>query len=672
MHLFAPPRFNPHGRTFRDIRILKRRLSFSKLLYSFGSILLALFFWHPWQDSNPHNYFWVKNLELCIVLLYALHMKTDTYSTEVILPVATATGNTTDERNKKSIKKKTKQETEDGQEKKPRNKRQQKDKICKGYKFLIKPSLEQQVLLRQWMGCTRWIWNTTLYKQNEQYENDKSYLKTSTVSKDVTRLKKENDYNWLAKAPATVLNMSFQHLNKSWSAFFDGVSGKRSDQPGQPKFKQKDNTSVSFQVDPRHKNPIDIANKRIHITGLGYIPIKLTEEVFGEFSYITISKEGKSWLASIGMINVEPEQAQRVNKKENRSKGKTIFPDNVTDTFLNPNKEGLVAIDLSVTHSAFWTDNGSTAYSLLEQQQMDQAKKKEARRQKYQRIESRKLEAKYIEHGIKREESGAWPKNANKQLSTILNRKKNAAKEKLALQGLPEKHHQERLFEIEQLFAMKSQRLLDVSEKVNQCYKKERYFREDIIHKFTTSLVLNHHTIVLETLDLQEMAQDQKSNTGFRKSMHQACMGEIVKQLKYKCAWYNRTLIFVDKWFPSSKRCSKCHTTNHELKRSDKEWTCAKESCQTHNKRDDNATFNLWQEGWRLLELSFQQNNAEMLAAGSVVRGSQGVIYESDKKKDRKSKKSEKKITPERLSATPTEKSAGNSSIKNKFLKYKN
>jgi transposase len=108
-------------------------------------------------------------------------------------------------------------------------------------------------------------------------------------------------------------------------------------------------------------------------------------------------------------------------------------------------------------------------------------------------------------------------------------------------------------------------------------------------------------------------------------------MGEIIRQLKYKCQWHNRTLIFVDKWFPSSKRCSNtaCHTKNTELKLKDRDWTCS--NCGIHHERDDNAAFNLWQEGWRLLEELFQKNDTACLAAGSAVRGSQGLIVEVKK-----------------------------------------
>ena len=97
---------------------------------------------------------------------------------------------------------------------------------------------------------------------------------------------------------------------------------------------------------------------------------------------------------------------------------------------------------------------------------------------------------------------------------------------------------------------------------------------------------------------------------GFRRRFHEAAMGEILRQLEYKCAWVGRTLIKVDRWFPSSKRCSNpvCHHKNTELKLKDRAWVCR--FCHTAHERDDNAAFNLWQEGWRLLQLMQPQSTS--------------------------------------------------------------
>ncbi len=58
-------------------------------------------------------------------------------------------------------------------------------------------------------------------------------------------------------------------------------------------------------------------------------------------------------------------------------------------------------------------------------------------------------------------------------------------------------------------------------------------------------------------------------------------------------------LVKIDKFFPSSKRCSVCHEVNHDLKLSDREWTC--QSCGTLHDRDKNSCKNLLDEGKAIL-----------------------------------------------------------------------
>jgi putative transposase len=58
-------------------------------------------------------------------------------------------------------------------------------------------------------------------------------------------------------------------------------------------------------------------------------------------------------------------------------------------------------------------------------------------------------------------------------------------------------------------------------------------------------------------------------------------------------------LIEIDRWFPSSKLCSKCLYQMSEMPLDVRNWTCP--SCGTHHDRDENASKNIRAEGIRLL-----------------------------------------------------------------------
>jgi putative transposase len=69
-----------------------------------------------------------------------------------------------------------------------------------------------------------------------------------------------------------------------------------------------------------------------------------------------------------------------------------------------------------------------------------------------------------------------------------------------------------------------------------------------------------------------------------------ASWSELIRQLEYKAAWYGRTLVKVDKWYPSSKHCCDCGHVLDSLALSVRRWTCP--VCRVPHDRDVNAAKN--------------------------------------------------------------------------------
>ena len=63
-------------------------------------------------------------------------------------------------------------------------------------------------------------------------------------------------------------------------------------------------------------------------------------------------------------------------------------------------------------------------------------------------------------------------------------------------------------------------------------------------------------------------------NHSLAKSVHDAALGELRRQLEYKCLWNRRHLVKVSRWFPSSKMCGTCGALNDALTLSDRIWLC--------------------------------------------------------------------------------------------------
>lgn len=115
--------------------------------------------------------------------------------------------------------------------------------------------------------------------------------------------------------------------------------------------------------------------------------------------------------------------------------------------------------------------------------------------------------------------------------------------------------------------------------------------RKDFLHKLTTQLVRENQTIVVEDLAVKNMVKNHK----LAQSISDAAWGELVRQLDYKCKWYGRTLVKIDRWFPSSKRCGACGYIVESLPLDIREWDCPK--CRAHHDRDINAARNILAAG---------------------------------------------------------------------------
>ena len=115
--------------------------------------------------------------------------------------------------------------------------------------------------------------------------------------------------------------------------------------------------------------------------------------------------------------------------------------------------------------------------------------------------------------------------------------------------------------------------------------------RNDFLHKLTTQLVRENQTIAVEDLAVKNMVKNHK----LALAISDASWGELVRQLEYKCHWYGRNFVKIDRWFPSSKRCGNCGHIVDMLPLHLREWDCP--SCGTHHDRDVNAAKNILAAG---------------------------------------------------------------------------
>ena len=80
-------------------------------------------------------------------------------------------------------------------------------------------------------------------------------------------------------------------------------------------------------------------------------------------------------------------------------------------------------------------------------------------------------------------------------------------------------------------------------------------------------------------------------NHKLAKSIADASWSKFVNMLTYKAEWYGVNLLFIGRFDPSSKMCSRCGNINKDLTLKDRKWKC--EKCKTVHDRDVNAAINI-------------------------------------------------------------------------------
>ncbi|MED6317205.1 MAG: IS200/IS605 family element RNA-guided endonuclease TnpB [Pseudomonadota bacterium] len=136
--------------------------------------------------------------------------------------------------------------------------------------------------------------------------------------------------------------------------------------------------------------------------------------------------------------------------------------------------------------------------------------------------------------------------------------------------------------------------------KVAKVYEKITNIRKDFLHKLSFNLIKNHDVIAIEDLNVKGMVKNRK----LAKAISDSSWSAFTTMLAYKAEWYGKTLVKIDRWYPSSKTCSGCGhlLTKAELPLSVRTWNCP--SCLQENDRDLNASINILNQGLLLAKQS--------------------------------------------------------------------
>lgn len=125
--------------------------------------------------------------------------------------------------------------------------------------------------------------------------------------------------------------------------------------------------------------------------------------------------------------------------------------------------------------------------------------------------------------------------------------------------------------------------------KIAKLHQRIANIRSHNQHQFSHHVTedLQPAAIVLEDLNVKGMMANDK----LAKALSDASMSELGRQIEYKAGWRRIEIIKADRWFASSKTCSRCGCVKSDLTLADRIYACPE--CGLIIDRDLNAAINL-------------------------------------------------------------------------------
>lgn len=131
-----------------------------------------------------------------------------------------------------------------------------------------------------------------------------------------------------------------------------------------------------------------------------------------------------------------------------------------------------------------------------------------------------------------------------------------------------------------------SRNYLKLRDKERRMFEKVRHKRNYFLHKAATDLINSYDIIGVETLSLQQIA----THWNLGKHTYENAYNKFLCILKYKAKDHGKFVIYVPKFFPSTKMCSACGQIHYDMDLSDRMMVC---DCGAIIDRDFNAAINI-------------------------------------------------------------------------------
>ena len=153
--------------------------------------------------------------------------------------------------------------------------------MVKGFRYRIYPNKEQEKQINQMLGNARFVYNWALDRRIKEYQAEKKNISAFTLMTELTKLKKQPEYDWLKISVAQSLQQSIVNMDKAFTRFFKQKKGF-------PKFKSKH--KGTHKVGFPQNTKVDFENNKVSVNKIGWIKTKISRRFDGKIKTATIEK----------------------------------------------------------------------------------------------------------------------------------------------------------------------------------------------------------------------------------------------------------------------------------------------------------------------------------------------------------------------------------------------
>jgi len=437
--------------------------------------------------------------------------------------------------------------------------------ITRGYRTELDLNNQQITACKKHAGAARYAYNWGLKRKQEVYQTTGRSISAMELHRELNQLK-QRELPWMYECSKCAPQEALRDLDVAFTNFFRRVQlkkeGKWKGPSGYPKFKTKRQGLGSFKLTGSihvYEQAIDLPRLgRLRLKECGYVPTSGVNVLSA-----AISEEAGRWFVSVQVEEEVPDPPAGTSEP--------------------------IGVDVGINRLAQCSDGRVVENPKALRSELTRLKRLHRRLSRKtkgskNRAKARmKLARKYARIAHVRRD--ALHQGTSSLTRAQLTLEERAARKAEIAASLPEPKTKVKARKGKRSRPGDPPLLLEHIARQVKAKQVKRLLRLAQI----SDAPVRPAVAVLEDLHVDGMKRNRK----LALSISDVGLGEFRRQMGYKTVWQGETLLLADRWFPSTKRCSRCGNVKEEMDLSERIYVCEDPACGLVIDRDLNAALNL-------------------------------------------------------------------------------